>query len=117
MVREQPERAEHEAGKAAGQLLTSAYILSGMHVHTAVSRAIFTKVLTMRESSTYMSILEEGTIEHMREVLLKLGTEKFGVPTERQARQLSRIDDLERLDRLALRLIKVDTWAALLKGR
>ncbi len=52
-----------------------------------------------------------------REIILRLGKIRFGPPTEKQAAILARIQNLPRLDRLALRLLKVNTWDALLKGR
>jgi hypothetical protein len=117
IVRQMADRAEREAGPDADQLLTSAYILSGMHVEKELARAIFQGVLAMRESTTYMGILEEGAIEHTRELLLRQGREKYGEPTPEQEGKLKAIQKLDRLDRLAVRLVKVDSWDALLRGR
>lgn len=126
MTREQalPERVmsvadgiESESHQAKYDLMLSAFILAGMHVPYDRARAIFNKVLNMRESATYQGILEEGAVEHSHKVLLKLGKEKFGTPTAEQANKLKAIGDLDRLDRMFVRLLKVNSWDALLRGR
>ena len=98
-------------------LMLSAVILAGMHMPRDRARAIFQKVLQMRESSTYQLILEEGAVAQLRETLLKQGKARFGTPTAEQANKIKAIDDLARLDRLAVRLLKVNTWDELLRGR
>ena len=71
----------------------------------------------MRESSTYMAILEEGAVEHAQKTLLALGADRFGDVSQAVEARVNRIDDLARLDRLILRVLKVDSWDALLRGR
>lgn len=117
VVRRIADRADRDAKPVADQVLTSAFILSGMHHDLGLSRVIFQRVLSMRESVTYLAILEEGAIEHMHQVLTKQGRTKFGPPTPEQSAKLKAIQDLERLDRLAVRLLRVASWDALLRGR
>lgn len=58
------ERVTAEANTAdANLLLSCTFILSGMRYSEAVGRALFAGVQKMRESTTYLSILEEGRIE------------------------------------------------------
>lgn len=114
-VRVIAERVEREADSDAGKLMTAAYILAGIHVESRVAQSIFTRVLAMRESGTYLLILEEGAIEHLREVILKQGRVRFGEPTEKQAAKLKAIQDLERLDRIAVKLVTAKTWDGLLR--
>ena len=71
----------------------------------------------MRESSTYQLILEEGAVAEAHEMLLKQGRVRFGTPTAEQANRLKGVEDLDRLRRLAVRLLKVTSWDALLRGR
>lgn len=71
----------------------------------------------MRESTTYQWVIEQGELLQSRKMLLKQGRAKFGPPTPEQANKLKAIEDLERLERLAVRLLKVDSWDALLRGR
>jgi hypothetical protein len=116
-VRRMAERAEAEAEGEAADLMMSAYILAGMHPRSGSTQAIFRRVLQMRDSWTYQLILEEGAVDGLHKMLLKQGRSKFGTPTPEQANKLKAIDDLDRLERLALRLLKVNTWEALLRGR
>jgi hypothetical protein len=111
------ERAQRETkSKAdAGTLLTASYILSAMHVPPDVARGIFNKVIAMEESGTYQLILEEGAIKHQRQLILKTGREKLGEPTEKQKNKLSAIEDLERLDRMVLKVETAKSWDSLLR--
>jgi hypothetical protein len=109
------DRAEREAKPDAGKLLTSAYILSSMHVAPAVARGIFNKVIAMQESGTYQLILQEGAVKHMRGWILKQGQAKFGEPNEKQKNKLGAIEDLERLDRIAEKVHSAKSWDALLR--
>lgn len=116
-VRRMAERAEAEVPGEEADLLTSAFLLAGMHIPRDRARNIFTRVLQMRESDTYLGILEEGAVAELRESVLKLGRAKFGAATSEQANKLKAIEDLERLRRLVVRVLKVDSWDALLRGR
>ena len=71
----------------------------------------------MIESSAFQVIEDLANERMLRGILLRQGTLKFGPPTDEQAAKLAGIDKLDRLDRLAVRLIKVDSWDALLRGR
>jgi predicted transposase YdaD len=53
----------------ANLLLSCAFILSGMRYDKAVGQALFAGVQKMRESTTYMAILEEGHAEGLAEGL------------------------------------------------
>jgi predicted transposase YdaD len=105
----------------AAQLVTAAYILSGMYLTKEEAKRLFREVQVVHESSTYQAILDEGeeigTLKQARKLLRLQGVEKFGPPTDAQQRKLDTIADVDRLDRLAVRLLKVDSWDALLRGR
>jgi hypothetical protein len=109
------ERAEREAKTDAGKLLTAAYILSAMHVEPQVARSIFRKVFAMQESGTYQLILEEGAIKHTRELILKLGKSHLGEPTAKHVNKLNVIEDLQRLDRMVLKVATAKSWDTLLR--
>jgi hypothetical protein len=109
------DRAKREAESDAGRLLTAAYILSAMHVKPKIAEAIFTRVLAMEESGTYQLILETGAIRHMRELILRLGRKQIDEPTDKQKNKLNAIEDLERLDRIALKVLTAKSWDALLR--
>lgn len=72
---------------------------------------------TMIESSAFQLIEDLANERMLRGILLEQGTLKFGPPTDEQAAKLAGIDKLDRLNRLALRLIKVNTWDELLRAR
>ena len=77
----------------------------------------------MRESETYQMILEEGEVKglekgrlaEIRDMVLRLGTKKFGDPTRGSAANLNTVDDRERLERMLERVSEVSDWAELLK--
>jgi len=109
------ERAAREAPNEADNLLLSAYLLSGMHVERTVARGIFNKVISMQESGTYQLILEEGAAKFARNLILKQATALLGEPTEKQKNKLSTIEDVERLDRMGMRVLTAKSWDALLR--
>jgi hypothetical protein len=67
------------------------------------------------ENSPYRFILEEGAIRHLREMILKQGQLKLGEPNEKQKNKLNAIADLERLERIALKVLTAKSWDALLR--
>ena len=62
----------------------------------------------MRESSTYQVILAEGRvegrIEEAQDIVLRLGSKRFGPPDERVQATIRSIDSRERLELLSERL-------------
>ena len=71
----------------------------------------------MLESSAFKVIEDLAMERKSREIIRKQATARFGPPTNDQAAKLAAIDNLARLDRLVMRLLKVTSWDALLKGR
>jgi len=73
----------------------------------------------MRESSTYQMILDEGRVEgrveEARTLLVQLGVDKFGVPSEDASQALETIADVERLERLIRRILRARSWDELLQ--
>jgi predicted transposase YdaD len=56
----------------------------------------------------------EGRAEEARNLLLRQGSKRFGPPDDRAAAALGAVADVERLERLAERLLDVATWDELL---
>jgi hypothetical protein len=114
------ERLEREAPlDQARRLLTAAYVLTGLRIpDKAAARQLFQGVRAMRESVTYMAILDEGRdegrIDEAKKIILRLGRELFGPPDEATAATLAAIEDLERLEFLSDQLLKVKSWQELL---
>lgn len=55
-----------------------------------------------------------GRVEEARDVLLRLGRKRLGLPDPAILAELSKIEDLDRLDGLLDRVLDVSSWAALL---
>lgn len=113
------DRIVHEAAdEEARTLLTATYILTGMRLPKGEALQLFSKVKAMKESSTYQAILEEGREEGregaMRDVVLDLGTSRFGVAPAGIRTRLESIKDVERLQELYRRVGDVESWHALL---
>lgn len=68
----------------------------------------------MRESSTYQAILDEGRIEEAQGTILRQGRQRFGSPSDEVSVIVAAITDLERLHRMADRILSASTWDELL---
>jgi predicted transposase YdaD len=94
------------------------YILLGLRYSPALAAQLFRGVLSMKESSTYQAILEEGRTEgrvaEAKKVLRLLSGDAFGVPDARTAAAIERINDLARLEDLLRRLPGETSWQDLL---
>jgi hypothetical protein len=109
------ERIDQEAPPDRGRkLLTAAFLLTGLRVRRDVAREVFRGVRAMRDSDTYMAIVEEGREEQVKKDILFLGGERFGAPNEATSATLAGITDLERLDRIFRRCLKAPNWQDLL---
>jgi predicted transposase YdaD len=107
-----------EARRRAGQLWAATYILLGLRHSPTVAQALLQGVLSMKESTTYQAILQEGlaegAVKEARKLLLRLGTKQLGRPSARTQGALEKIADLSRLEALIDRLRTVKSWHALL---
>ena len=70
----------------------------------------------MKDSDTYMAIIEEGEEVKAKNVILHQAQKRFGPPGESIAARLQGITDLDRLDRLIDRLFDATamSWQDLL---
>ena len=68
----------------------------------------------MRDSDTYLAILDEGAVEEAKKLILRFGQKSLGAPGETVTATLAAITDLERLERLHDRLGDVKSWQELL---
>ncbi len=104
----------------------AAYILLGLRFGPALSAELFRGVVSMKESSTYQAILQEGRAEgraegltlgavaEARKVLRFQGDDLFGAPDAATAAAIERLDNLERLEELLRRLRTATSWRDLL---
>ncbi|VTU00741.1 unnamed protein product [Gemmataceae bacterium] len=86
-----------------------------MHIESAVAREVIDRVLNLRDTPGVQLFLREGAVEHTRELILKQGRVKLGEPTDKQAAKLGAIQDLDRLDRIAIKLLTAKSWDGLLR--
>lgn len=68
----------------------------------------------MRESDTYLAILEEGEEKHAHKTIQRQGQKRFGAPTEPLLTALQSITDVARLDRILDRVGEASSWDDLL---
>ena len=68
----------------------------------------------MRDSDTYLAILEEGEEVNAKKVILRLGAKRFGTADATIAARLETITGLARLDRIVDRLLDATSWQDLL---
>jgi len=99
----------------ARRLLTAAYVLTGLRMpNRTAALQLFKGVRAMRESVTYMAIIEEGAIEEARKIILRLGRKLFGPPDETTTAALTATEDLERLEFLSEQILDVKSWQELM---
>ncbi len=110
--------ARGRARKQAPAVWAAAFLLLGLRYSPALAAQLFRGVLSMKESSTYQAILEEGRTEgalaEARKLLRVFGDRVFGVPDAKIAATLEQIDDLTRLEDLCYRVGTVGSWQELL---
>jgi hypothetical protein len=100
------------------RLLTASYVLTGLRVPRDVALELFQGVRAMRDSDTYLAILDEGReagrIEELRKMIIRLGKKYFGSPDEIVIAAIAAVNDPERLENLLERLADVESWQELL---
>ena len=112
--------------KQAPLVWGAAYILLGLRYSPALAAQLFRGVMSMKESSTYQAILEEGRQEGLvegrsegavaeaKKVLRLWGDDAFGPPDARMAATIERINDLAQLEDFLRRVRSVSSWRDLL---
>ena len=109
----------------------AAYILLGLRYSPDLAAQLFRGVMSMRESSTYQAILQEGlqkgqqeglrmglaegAVVEARKLLRLLGERHFGPADSQTVAALEGIDDLARLEDLCTRLPAMGSWRELLE--
>lgn len=91
-------------------------VLLGLNYPSEFALALLAGVADMKESSTYQSILAEGRAEGERQLLILVGSKRFGEPDSRTRQMLGGITSAQRLEELAGRLLEVKSWQELLKS-
>jgi predicted transposase YdaD len=123
IIRQMGQRLSGRRGRKVAEVVwAAAYILLGLRYTPERAAELFEGVVSMKESSTYQAILEEGRTEgrtegavaEARKLLRVFGDRLFGPPDARTAAAIERIDDLARLEELCQRLPGAGSWQELL---
>jgi predicted transposase YdaD len=109
------ERVEKEAKPDFKKLMTATFILASMHIESNLAREVIDRVLNLKDTPGYQYILKEGAVDFAREMILEQGQALIGEPTEKQAAKLQAIQDLERLRRIARKVLTAKSWDSLLR--
>jgi len=116
-----------QSRKQAEVVWAATYILLGLRYSPALAAQLFRGVVSMKESSTYQAILEEGrvmgrqqgrsegAVAEAKKVLRLLGAEAFGPPDADTAAALERLSSLTRLEALLKRVRTAESWEDLLR--
>jgi hypothetical protein len=100
----------------AKKLLTEALLLlTGLRVRRDVARMIFQGVRIMRDSDTYLMILEEGQEKQLKEDILLAGEARLGAHGEAIKTHLEGIKDLAQLKRMFRRALEGASWKEILE--
>ncbi|MHB1516645.1 MAG: RpnC/YadD family protein, partial [Acidiferrobacteraceae bacterium] len=118
--------SQRRARRQAPLVWASSYILLGLRYSPALAAQLFRGVVSMKESSTYQAILEEGRMEgrtegrmegrnegaltEAKKMLRLLGESAFGPPDARIAARIERLNDLAELEDVLKHIRTAGTW-------
>lgn len=119
VIQRMEERIVQEAPpQRARELWTATYVLMGLRYPKETTDVLLRGVMQMKESVTYQAILEEGRSEGKataaRTLILRLGSKRFGIPSEGVRNLLETTTSAERLQLWADRLLEAESWDELL---
>jgi hypothetical protein len=86
-----------------------------MYLDRDTMREVVRRFPTVIQSTAYEVFEEMGEIAALKRTLLRLGRERLGDPTPEQEQAVNRIEDVARLDRMVLAVLKARSWAGLLR--
>jgi len=103
-------------------LWTTCSLLLGMRMEREQALRLFQGARTMRDSSVYQGILEEGRgegliqgeLSALRRTLRWLCEQRFGAPRPEDESALNSVADVARLERMTRRVLSAANWADLL---
>jgi hypothetical protein len=122
LLRAMDRRFDQEAPIAeADRLRVVTYTLLGLRYPPDLADQFMPGIRSMRDSSTYQAIVEEGRAEGRaegeRRLLLLFGEARLGPPDDVTRSKLEAMTDADEIERFAQRLLTVSTWAELLAGQ
>lgn len=98
----------------AVQLMTAAFVLTGLRLTRPALGEVFRGVRVMLESSAFELYEEKGRVEEIHRVLLRLGRRRFGPASAQVEAVLRAMQDLDRLERMGDAVLTAQSWQELL---
>jgi hypothetical protein len=96
-------------------LLSSAYVLCGLRYSDQMIDDLYRELnMILEDSTTYQAILRKGQVKEAHSVILRQGTQRFGLASEPIAAAIRAITDHDRLGRMIDRVLVADGWDDLL---
>ncbi len=126
--------------RAAADVWAATYILMGLVYPAHVTKSLLAGVRNMKESATYQEILREGKaagraegraegkaegklegirkgrIEEAKRLLVRQGQKRFGPPTSSVKAKVESVVNLAKLEKLADKILDVQSWDELIAG-
>ena len=94
----------------AVQLMTAAFVLTGLRAGRQNLSGIFRGVKIMHESSAFELYEEKGRVEECHRLLFRQAWNRFGAPEVGTEAVLRAIGDLDRLERMADAVLTAQSW-------
>jgi predicted transposase YdaD len=114
LIRQMEKQLRGRRQKDVEQVWSATFILLGLQHSPEFVQQLLRGVRSMKESSTYQAILEEGEAKEARKFLTRLGSREFGPPSATVQAALEGISDVERLEQLGLEVQSQASWEDLL---
>ena len=117
LVKRMADRFRSEVPRAIeAELWTATFVLTGLRYDDKFAEMLLRGVRNnMKESSTYLAIVEEGAARARADDILRICTKRLGKPTRKVQETILATTDEARLLTLLDRVLDVETWAELLK--
>jgi predicted transposase YdaD len=130
--------SRRRARKQAKTIWAASFVLMGLRYSRDLATRLFQGVVSMKESSTYQMILEEGleegrkkgreegrekgreegreegAVEEATRLLRSLGEKKFSAPTARTNRAIDQLADRQQIEEIMDRILTAKSWDELL---
>jgi predicted transposase YdaD len=123
LVQQLIDRIDREASvEKAAEFWTATHILMGLRYTAEETELLLQGVRAMRESVTFQAILkegmekglEQGRLQEAVNVVMRLGSKRFGPADSSTRNAIEQITDLRRIDQFIDRLHEVKSWNELL---
>lgn len=109
-------RIESEVDVATGgRLLTAIGYLLLLRFGKMTMQDLVREIPNIRENPMFEMFHEDGQIDALRSVVLRLGNKRFGPIAETEFASLNAIKELAHLERLTERVLDVSSWDELLR--